>query len=195
MLTVYIDFKSPASYLAFRPTRDLAARHGVSVDWRPFRTSEKDVPSKTGDETIGETHRRVRAEARRAIHTLYAAQQGIDLRFPDYVGETDIALGVLGMLEDDPAPFIQAAFDTYWQTHENLNDPEVVARLVAAHTDVKRFDARDALTALADAQTAAEATGVVDAPAYLVADQIFIGREHFPWIEEILTENSLNSSS
>ena len=44
-LAVYIDLKSPYAYLAIGPTRDMAARLGVQIDWRPFTL---DIPSYLG---------------------------------------------------------------------------------------------------------------------------------------------------
>lgn len=42
---------------------------------------------------------------------------------------------------------------------------------------------RDAAT---HAQNIAEEAGIVEAPAYVIENQLFIGREHLPWIEEII---------
>ena len=44
-LIVYLDIKSPYAYLAWQPTRDLAAQLGIKVDWRPFVL---DIPSYLG---------------------------------------------------------------------------------------------------------------------------------------------------
>lgn len=190
MLTAYIDFKSPASYLAIKPVLALATRHAITVQWHPFRTFERDVPEVTDNASVAQTHRRVRAASRRTIHQKYAAHQGIDLQFPDPAGNTDLALGALALINGDPLPFIQAAFEAYWTRHADLNDPDIVAPLF---TDIGNkdlsFDQSAAIEALESAQEQAEERGVVEAPAFILQDQLFIGREHLPWIEElILTE-------
>ncbi|MEM9571228.1 MAG: DsbA family protein [Pseudomonadota bacterium] len=188
MLTVYIDFKSPGAYLAIAPTLELAERFGVAIDWRPFRTIERDVPKLGNEETVGESHRRVRAAALRAQSVKYAKRQGIDLNFPPQLGSTDLALGALASLDGDPLPFINSAFSAYWDGHANLDDLEVVRELVAENGGAAIAEPqalRDLLeTALSDADEA----GIVGAPAYVIDDQIFVGREHLPWIEEILRE-------
>ena len=130
MLTVYIDFKSPAAYLAMTPTRALAERHGMTIDWRPFRTVERDIPKLGQEETVGESHRRVRAEALRQQAVKYASYQGINLNFPPKLGSTDLALGLLAGWSGDKLPFIDAAFKAYWQDHANLDDPIVMARIL-----------------------------------------------------------------
>ena len=88
MMDLYIDFKSAAAYLSMNPTLALVERLGVEICWHPFRTTERDLPKLAGTETVGESHRRVRAESQRAIAMKYAQHQAIDLRFPAQVGET-----------------------------------------------------------------------------------------------------------
>ena len=185
MLTLYIDFKSPGAYLALAPTLDLADRLGLTIDWRPFRTVERDVPKLGKEETVGESHRRVRAASQRALAIKYAAHQGIELQFPERAGDTDHALGVLAKIEGDPLPFIHGAFNAYWHAHADLNDIAVVHALLQESGVDYRGSLASARNDLDTAQEQAEDAGVVGAPAYIIAEQIFVGREHLPWIEEI----------
>jgi len=185
MLTVYIDFKSPAAYLAIKPTLDLASRLSLALTWRPFQTVERDVPKLGKEETVGESHRRVRSASQRALAIKYAGHQGIDLQFPLHPGETDLALAVLAELEGDRLPFVEAAFAAYWKDHADLNDPAIVQEIIAASGVVYTCDLNTAHESLGIALKQAEDAGIVGAPAYVIAEQIFVGREHLPWIEEI----------
>lgn len=185
MLTIYIDFKSPGAYLAITPTLALAERLTLPIKWRPFRTVERDVPKLSDQETVGESHRRVRAASQRALAIKYAAHQGIDLKFPHQSGSTDLALGVLAEIEGDPLPFIRGAFNAYWDAHVNLDDMAVVNALLQESGVLYTGSLAGARAALDAAQEAAEDIGIVGAPAYVIAEQIFVGREHLPWIEEI----------
>ncbi len=187
MLTVYVDFKSPAAYLAVEPTLVLAAKHGVDVIWRPFETTARDIPIMSGKETVGESHRRVRAESQRAIHEKYAALRGLSLKFPEKPGNTTSALGALATLGTDQTAFVKAAFHAYWQDQADLDEFDVVRGILAQQgmtTDGLTVDKLRA--AQAEAQAQAEEAGIVDAPGYIIDDQIFVGREHLPWIEEII---------
>ena len=188
MLTIYIDFKSPGAYLAISPTLELAERYGAAIDWRPFRTIERDVPKLGKEETVGESHRRVRAAALRAQSVKYAKRQGIDLNFPPQLGSTDLALGALASLDGDPLPFIKAAFSAYWDEHANLDDLDVVRRLLAENAGGGIADAEALREGLDAALNHADEVGIVGAPAYVLDDQIFVGREHLPWIEELIRE-------
>jgi 2-hydroxychromene-2-carboxylate isomerase len=184
MLTVYIDFKSPASYLALDPTLALAERVGIAVSWRPFRTHERDIPDQVEDESVARTHRRVRAEATRATHIKYAVLRGMDLRFPTVAHDTDLALGILSELSGDPIDYIRAAFAAYWERHLDLNTESVVVDLIKTSGVSHGGTLSTALASLDAAQAEAEEQGVVDAPAYVIDGQVFIGRQHLPWIEE-----------
>ena len=190
MLTVYIDFKSPAAYLAMTPTRALAERHGVTVSWQPFRTVERDIPKLGQQETVGESHRRVRAAALRNQAVKYARHQGIDLQFPPELGSTDLALGLLAGWSGDPLPFIDAAFKAYWQDHANLNDPMVMARILEDLGRSQLIDTDAVAAGLEQALTRADEIGIVGAPGYVIHDQIFVGREHLPWIEDLLIKGA-----
>lgn len=185
MLTVYIDFKSPASYLATAPTLALAERLNLEIAWKPFRAIEREVPKLGKAETVGESHRRVRAASQRALAVKYAAHQGIDLKFPPKMGSTDLALGVLLGIEGDTLPFIRGAFNAYWDVHADLDDMAVVHALLLESGVTYTGNLADARSDLDDAQVQAEEAGIVGVPGYVMADQLFVGREHLPWIEEI----------
>ena len=187
MLTVYIDFKSPASYLAINPVLALVERHGIALAWKPFRTSEREAPTVTDNASVAQMHRKVRAVSRRVIQQKYAAHQGISLEFPEAVGNTDLALGALALTSGDPLPFINGAFAAYWTDHADLNAPTALAILMS-ETIGEDFvlDEKSCLDALESSQAEAEKLGVVDAPAFIIRDQLFIGREHLSWIDEII---------
>lgn len=130
MLTLYIDFKSAASYLALKPTLELARETGISIDWRPFSVRPFSVPVEQDAETVGERHRRVRAAAQRDVHLHYAAVQGRDMHFADTPAGSDAALEALAVMEGDPVSFIRAAFTAYWTEQADLADEAVVEVLL-----------------------------------------------------------------
>lgn len=187
MLIIYIDFNSPASYLAFQPTIELINRVKVAVRWRPFRTVLQPIPEKVANETAGQSHRRTRAISRQTTHKHYAKLQGIDLCFRDSPGKTDLALGVLAQLSDSPETYIRQAFQAYWHENKDLNDLETVNKIIESSGHIGLVQNSTTQSSLTEAMREAEELKVIDAPAYIVHDQLFIGREHLPWIEEILT--------
>ncbi len=185
MLTVYIDFKSAASYLALEPTLELARETGIAIDWLPFSVRPFFVPKEQDNETVGERHRRVRAAAQRDIHLHYAAVQDRDMQFSDMPAGSDAALAALAMIEGDPVPFVQAAFAAYWAEQADLADETVVETLLQS-VDMDRPDWESASVKLDSIRSRAEESGIFEAPTYLIADQLFLGREHLPWIRSLI---------
>ena len=186
MLVVFIDFKSAACLLAIDPIVGLADRYAVPIDWRAYSTSERDIPDSGADAAVIESHRLVREQSRRAVDELYANARGIELNHPPMPGSCDLALGALALIRSDRLPFIRAAFDAYWHGHADLNAAETVQSLIEQSGAECSSDLAQAARAFEEAQTAAEAAGVVEAPAILVEGQLFIGRQHLPWVEELL---------
>lgn len=188
-LPVYIDFKSPAAYLAIRPTLALAEKHNLAIHWHPFRAEVKPVPEKTADENKGTVHRRVRALARQKTHQLYANLLGLPMHFPSVPGCTDLALAVLARLPPPATDYILAGFRAYWTQQADLNSTDVVSGLCQA-SGLCAPDFNAALASFPEIQAQAESAGIIDTPAYLVADQLFVGREHLPWIEKLISDQS-----
>lgn len=195
MFRVYIDFKSPAAYLALKPTLEIASESGVTVQWTAFRTNQQAVPVARPDEDQGASHRRVRAEARQKMHLHYASVQSLPMRFPSSFSATDLALGVLDALHEYPSmvvdEFVRAAFNAYWVDHADLDQESVVGKLLAANEVAPGLvgEVRENLAQRLDAiASRAVDEGVVDAPAYQVDGQVFVGREHLPWVSQILNE-------
>ncbi len=188
-MRIYIDFKSPTAYLAMQPTLKLLdALPECNARWLPYDTRQRPVPAAKPNEDRSESHFRVRAEARQATHLYYADVQGVPMSFAADPGETKLALAALLHCQPLPLPFIAAAFQAYWQDHANLNDPATVGALLEkSQSDPGAFNADAMLEELEVVRTEAEELGVIDTPAYIVDGQLFIGREHLPWIKELLT--------
>ena len=191
MIVAYVDVKCPASYLAFAPIMDLAARSGVDIDWKPFRSRQSSIPDEHRDETKGERHRRVRAIQRRETHLRYAAVRGLTMDFRDDPGETDAALAALLCGLDRPEAFLEQAFQAYWDDDVDLNDDEQVRALLrkSGNTGVAERFALER-TDLEACQTDTEEVGIFFTPTFVVGDQLFVGREHLPLIEAILTSSA-----
>jgi 2-hydroxychromene-2-carboxylate isomerase len=184
---IYIDFKSPASYLAIKPTVRLLDRHQLKVEWLPYQTKQESVPKWHSEESTGDSHRRVRAKARRDTHLMYAKAQGVSMRFPVECGGTDLALAALTYAKESPLAFLQVGFEAYWVDNMNLNDREVVSELLKkSGNNENLWDSAKSLAQLDVCQREAEEFGIVDAPAFVVDSQIFIGREHLPLIDSML---------
>lgn len=190
MLKIYIDFKSPASYLAFKPTLNMLERYQITAQWIPFQTKQEPLVEVGSNESRGDSHRRVRAQSRHDTHLLYAKLQNTPMKFPPQPGETDQALAALLQIKKTPEKFIRSAFGAYWVDNANLNDIDVVSTLLTeVNVDSSSWDRNTSIDQLKENQNSAEEASIVEAPAFVIDSQIFIGREHLPWIEAILASN------
>ncbi len=185
MLTIYIDFKSAASYLALGPTLKLIEETGVEVKWLPFFSKPFSVPEEKPDETVGERHRRVRAIAQRDTHLHYAGVQGIDMQFSNKPAGSEAALQALSGLQGDPAPFIRPAFNACWSEQADLDDRGVASKILDQN-GYPQPDWEAAKAALNKIRDEALEQKVFETPTYLIDGQIFLGREHLPWIKALL---------
>ena len=205
-IKLFIDFKSPASYLALGPTKLLEVEYPIHITWYPFQSRQRSLPIKQPNETRGESHIRVREEQRRQMHLHYARIQNLQMSFPQDFGSTDLALDALyqnfTLTDAKPNKFLELAFAAYWQDHQDLNNPDVVQYLLEQSTMASQAEAvtisetetqtrhlqRQELAtkeSLHSAQEYALSCGVIDAPTYLVNEQLFLGREHLPWIRQL----------
>ena len=187
MLNVYIDFKCPASYLALRPTLALTGRLGVRASWRAYSSAERETPAEGADPAVIASHQRVREASVREIHARCAERQGLDMRFDGPRRSADLALGALEGIDGDRTGFVTAAFEAFWRDQADLDDEAAVSALIRQTGTAPQGAVAAARARLEAAQSEAENIGVFATPIYVLGDQLFWGREHLPWIEEILT--------
>ncbi|MEP3421480.1 MAG: hypothetical protein ABJN35_07090 [Erythrobacter sp.] len=188
MLTAYIDFKCAGSLLAIDPILALSRDVGFAIQWRAFSTLERDIPDTGAAADIIESHRATRARSRKALDQKYARMRGRDLIYPAIQKPADLALGALSQISGNPLAFISAAYDAHWNDHSDLDDPETVQSLLRRCGIDHSGNWDETRLVFAAAQSQAEEAGIVDAPAFVIDDQLFIGRQHLPWIEEIARE-------
>lgn len=149
---------------------------------------QKPTPTKQEDETKGQTHRRIRAEYRDRSHSFYAGIQ--DLQWPRSYGQgphCGTTLALVGLILNPVAAYMDAAFNAYWVNQLDLDDRDVVNALLDQSGSAQFLPDAQRCTQLFDtAMEHARAHGVIDAPTYLIDEELFVGREHLPWIRELL---------
>jgi len=194
-LTVLVEVRQPLAYLALGPTRALAEKRGLELNWLPCSMSPLNPPppeSEGNERSVAHRRNRARMIARE-IET-YGAVQGLTLREYYRDGAWDaVALGLLWMREHARhalEPFLEAVFASYWAVELDAADVAAVAKFVEAQgADASGFVAWCAGDGPAAAESVAEelrGRGMTAAPAYHVAGEYFQGRQHLPMIEWLL---------
>ena len=84
------------------------------------------------------------------------------------------------------------AFDCYWRENLNLNNQEVLENILAKTSlDINLLDNLNSLIdTLKDDTAIAKDQGVISTPTYQIGEELFLGREHLPWIQRILEDQS-----
>ena len=200
-LAVYIDLKSPYAYLAIDPTRAMAQAVGVSIDWRPFTL---DIPSYLGSARLdrkGKVEKSQRS-SQQWTGVRYAYMDA--RRYANLTGKTvrgtikiwDSSLAGIAMLwarhqgADVLDRFLDAAYPPFWQRDLDIEDRaalEGVLSSIGADAAGFRSFAEGPGRAEHDAlNEAAFNAGVFGVPSYLVADEMWFGREHLPRVAWLL---------
>ncbi|MCY4058660.1 MAG: DsbA family protein [Gammaproteobacteria bacterium] len=189
MIGFAFDYISTASLLAFAPTCALADELGVPIEWLPVPGNARlaGVGAKRGNESVSERHSRVRAEYVAMDVARYARWQGIEIN-RDANG-VDSALACAGGLWADrhgvARNYHQQVFTEFWAGRLDIEDGATL-RAVLDGLGAPGFDEEGFEAPLAAHKASVEDRGVHTLPAYLVEEQLFVGRAHLPMIRWIL---------
>ena len=200
-LAVYIDLKSPYAYLAIEPTRAMARAAGTPIDWRPFTL---DIPSYLGSAKLDERGQ-VATQQRSAQQWSGVKYAYMDARrYANLTGKTvrgtvkiwDSSLAGIAMLwarRHGAAAldrFLDAAYPLFWRRELDIEDTRVLEScLAAADVPTAGFAAFSGGEGRREHDAGNEAAfdaGVFGVPTYLVADEMWFGREHLPRVAWLL---------
>jgi 2-hydroxychromene-2-carboxylate isomerase len=200
IITVYTDYKSPYAYLAKDLTYELRRDFPVRLDWRPYIL---DIPSFLGSARVNASGTVVEEDRNahqwRRVRYSYmdcrreARKRGLTIRGPQKIWDSTLAAaGMLFAQRAGDAVFRRyhdTVFERFWQRALDIEDAGAVAEVLSGSgAEGSGFHAEgDALRAeVAAISRAAEADGVFGVPTFVVAGEIYWGREHLPDIRERL---------
>ncbi|MDR3531792.1 MAG: DsbA family protein [Rhodopila sp.] len=199
-IIVFTDYKSPYAYLAKDLVYELERDFPVRLDWRPYIL---DIPSYLGSArvdasgTVLEEDRN--AHQWRRVRYSYmdcrrqARKRGLTIRGTQKIWDSTLAAA--GMLFARRAGDIvfrryhDTVFERFWQRALDIESADALAAVLSeAGADGSGFHAEaEALcTDVAAISRAAEADGVFGVPTFVLAGEIYWGREHLPDIRERL---------
>jgi 2-hydroxychromene-2-carboxylate isomerase len=194
-LTVLLDLRNPASYLALEPAAEFAEERSIEVDWLPVTVpplKPASLPGPDDDRSI--LHRRHRARALAREYEVYGRAQGLELRELYRDGDaTAFELGWLWLRESKPTnllAYLREGFRSYWSVGlDPASVSEVRALVGSVGGDGAAFEAwceTEGPAALARIAAELKEQGAGGAPGYLVEGEFFQGRQHLPMIRWIL---------
>ncbi len=200
-VAVYTDYKSPYAYLAKDLVYELQRDFPVRLDWLPYRL---DIPSFLGSARLDDDGRVIEEQRnahqwRRVLYSYMdcrrqARRCGLVIRGPQKIWDSTLALcGMLYAKRHGDAVFRRyhdTIFERFWKRELDIEDAGVIGGVLAeagadpaAFPDYSAGEGSDELDAIC---RAAEAIGVFGVPTFVLAGEIFWGREHLPEIREML---------
>lgn len=192
-LDIFIDLRSPYSYVALAPTRHLARECDLTLEWRPYAI---DVEASYGaaDDRDPRALRKVKYIYRDARRI--AAPQGLVIRGPKRIYNARNAHIALlfakkaGLID----PFLDALYERFFGHAIDIEDCGALTALITElggsaseyHTYAKGSGSED----LEIETRSAEALGVFGVPAFIYEGELFWGSDRLAMIKQMIAENA-----
>jgi 2-hydroxychromene-2-carboxylate isomerase len=186
------DFGSPNGYLAWKVLPGIAERTGASVNLIPCLLGGifKATNNRSPVEAFGEVKGKLAYEAletRRFVAKHGLSRYRQNPHFP--VNTLLIMRGLIAARRIGVGDaYLEAVLRAMWEDGEKMDDPQVVARVLAA----AGLDAEAILAATQDAEVKAElianteaavARGVFGIPTFFVGDEMYFGKDRLEQVE------------
>ncbi len=186
-VTLYVDYRSPYSYLAKEDAYRLENDFRVAIDWYPYGIDIEGV--------YGAVEQRTEREWRK-VRYLYmdvrrlANKRGLIVKGTRKI--YDPTLASLGMLYAKSLGVLRQYHDTllskFWTHQAEIDRSEdVEAGLVAAGATAEGFRAfvsGEGPAQLRSVYAAADAQGVFGAPTFIFRGELFWGTDRIAWLRE-----------
>lgn len=188
----YFDFPSPYSYLAHTQVPKIAAEHGATVIYHPFRVLELMTIVGNRPTTI-----ECKNKGKYAGADLQRWTKRYDVEFSrnPYSKSFDFAeldRGALVAIEDGrSAEYVTTVFAAIWGRPADLSQRSVLIDILEragfdAPRLVERANAEDIIARLDTETKAAAERGVFGAPTMFVGNQMFFGNDRLDFVAEAL---------
>lgn len=188
-LDVYIDLRSPYSYVAVEPVRAFARELDLQLCWHPYAI---DIEAAYGAQDARNPR------ALRKVKYIYhdarrlGAERGLEIRGPRRVYNAEIAH--IGMLFADMSSFLDAYIDAvfagFFSHAIDIEDRAAMAGLIeelgGSIDEFDAFLAEAGPAELARQKENAEALGIFGVPTFAFAGQIYWGADRLPLLQQRL---------
>ncbi len=194
-LEFWFDFHSPWAYLAATRIEGLAARHALSVRWRPLHLPRLNEVIK-GRRPLEENPAFV-AWYRQDLQD-WAELCGVRIRYhPDYPLRPARALRAALRADEfgAVAAFSLAVFGAYWSEHRDISDLDVLGELAATcgldRAEISQAAEDDRYRRMLEANTdEAIGRGVFGVPSIFWQGKLFFGNDRFALLEHWIERGS-----
>ncbi|HSG91558.1 MAG TPA: 2-hydroxychromene-2-carboxylate isomerase [Pseudomonadales bacterium] len=195
-LEFFFDCSSPWTYLAFEALQPIAARHEVTIDWRPILVGG--VFNSVNPSVYELRANPVPAKARYASKDLadWARHLGLEIGSPSVfpVNSVKVMRGAFFAMERGRlVPYARNVFRTYWSGLEDISNDDVIHRIVvASDLSPDRFFASIEDPAVKqrlrdNTDELVERGGFGSPTIFVDGDDMYFGNDRLPLVEAALT--------
>ena len=187
-LSFWFDFHSPWCYLAAEHIEDLAARHGLCLEWRPVHLAR--LNAAIGGRRPLEENPAFVAWYKQDLQD-WAALQGLQVRYhPDYPLRPARALraALYAIDRGQAGPFVRRVMRAYWREGRDISDLAELASL-ATEAGLEAAAASEAAVSegykarLATNTEVAIAAGLFGVPSFVFRGKLFFGNDRLAMLE------------
>ena len=182
----YFDFVSPYSFLAHKEIRKIESKEGIKIRYKPV--------------LVGGLHNLhgikapafIPAKAKHMIRDckLIALKNGVKFKFNSYfpIRSLNLMRGVFVAEEDNiKSYYIDSIFDTIWQDGLNMNDDNIVQKVLKnLNVNPKTFTLRSNSASIKDTlkkrTSEAYEKGIFGAPTFVSNNKLFWGQDRIEFV-------------
>ena len=206
-IDVYIDFKSPYAYLSIDPTRELAKKEKLIINWLPYVL---DIPKYLGsakvdnDKNIIETNRNDHHWRRVKYSYMdcrrYANTRNITILGTQKIWDTRLIsmlmLWIKNNYKEKLDDFIDLTYTSFWKRELDLESEDVIVGILEKlQIEDEKFllwKNQKGEIELNLIMNEAHKKGIFGVPSYIYEKELFWGREQLPMISARISGNYKN---
>ena len=204
VLDMYIDFKSPYTYLAIKPSKKFAKDLELEINWLPYVL---DIPEYLGSAKVDNKGKVLESNRndhqwRRVRYSYMDCRRYANLRKMTVLGPQKIwntrlvSIALLWVQKQNPLlveDFIDHIFVNFWKRELDIENFDIVETTIEkcgiSHSGFKEWEKNTGKKELDTIMNKAHEKGVFGVPSYLIGDELFWGREQIPLIRARITGN------
>jgi 2-hydroxychromene-2-carboxylate isomerase len=189
----YFSLVSPWAYIGHAPFMDIAARHGIEVNYKPVFLGR--VFAETGGLPLPQRHP-ARQRYRLVELQRWREKRGLSFNLKPKYWPFDVNLAdrfviAIASAGKDPDDFLRRAFAAVWEEERDLGNPVVLTQLAeqaeldsSSLMDIATGTSTEAIYAL-NLENAI-AGDVFGSPAYVLDGEVFWGQDRLDLLDDAL---------
>ena len=203
-ISIYIDFKSPYSYLAIEPSKKFAKDLKLEINWLPYVL---DIPEYLGSAKVDNKGKVLESSRndhqwRRVRYSYMDCRRYANLRKMTVLGPQKIwntklvSIALLWVKKQNSLlieDFIDHIFVNFWKRELDIENFDIVETIIEkcgiSQSGFKEWEKNSGKNELDAIMNGAHEKGVFGVPSYIIEDELFWGREQIPLMRAKITGN------